>query len=108
MRTIMADKPDPTAKGPGIKIAPGSSEQAPFIYFDGAATYGVSNGAIQIELAANTIMPEGTGTRTDVLITAHLRCSPAAAMGLRDAISRALEMTGLEQTIQPIPHSKPN
>ena len=30
-------------------------------------TYGVNNGAIQIELAANTIMPEGTGTRTDVL-----------------------------------------
>jgi hypothetical protein len=52
-------------KGPGIKIAPGSSELAPFIYCDGVATYGVNNGVIQLELASNTIMPEGTGTRTD-------------------------------------------
>jgi hypothetical protein len=90
----------------GIKIAVGSSEQAPFIYFDGAATYGVNNGAIQIELAANTIMPEGTGTRTDVLITAHLRCSPSAAIGLRDAITRALEMSATaDQKIEPIPQS---
>jgi hypothetical protein len=29
--------------------------------------YGVNNGAIQMELAANTIMPEGIGTKTDVL-----------------------------------------
>jgi hypothetical protein len=79
----------------GIKIAAGSSEQAPFIYCDGVVTYGVNNGAIQLELGANTIMPEGLGTRTDVLVTAHLRCSPAAAMGLRDAIDKALAMLQL-------------
>ncbi len=64
MRAIMIDNRSPITKSPGIKIALGSSEQAPFIYFDGVATYGVNNGAIQMELAANTIMPEGTGTRT--------------------------------------------
>ena len=89
----------------GIKIASGSSEQAPFIYLDGVATYGVNGGVVQLELAANTIMPEGGGTRTDVLITAHLRCSPSAAIGLRAAINRALEMTGVDQKIEPIPHS---
>ncbi len=98
----MTDDPNPTAKRPGIKIAPGSSELAPFIYFDGPATYGVSGGIIQIELAANTVVPEGAGTRTDVVITAHLRCNPMAARGLRDAIDRALGMTGMEQqTIEP-------
>jgi hypothetical protein len=92
-------------KGPGIKIAPGSSERAPFIYCDGVVTFGVSSGVIQLELASNTIVPESTGTRTDVLITAHLRCSPSAAIGLRDAITRALEMTAVDQTIEPVPHS---
>jgi hypothetical protein len=104
----MTDKPSPAAKGPGIKIAPGSSERAQFIYFDGPATFGTSGGVIQIELAANTIMPEGAGTRTDVVITAHLRCSPGAARALKDAIDRALEMTSIELAIQPVPHSKPN
>jgi hypothetical protein len=104
----MTDAPDRPVEPPGIKIAPGSSEQAPFVYCDGVATFGVNNGAIQLELAANTIVPEGTGTRTDVMITAHLRCSFAAAMRLRDTITRALRMTGLEQAVEPIPHSKPN
>lgn len=105
-RIIFADEPRP--KGPGIKIAPGSSEFAPFIYCDGVSTFGLNNGVIQLELAANISVPEGTGTRTDVLITAHLRCSPAAATGIRDAISRALEMSTTDQSIQSVTHSKPN
>lgn len=99
----MADKPNPT--GPGLKVAPGSSELAPFIYCDGVALFGVSGGVVQLELATNTIMPEGTGTRTDILITAHLRCSPSAAIGIRDAINRALEMSATEQPIESVPHS---
>src|SRR5450755_3626958 len=102
----MANETDP--KGPGLKIAAGSSESAPFVYCDGVATYGVNGGIIQLELASNTIIPDGTGTRTDVLITAHLRCSPSAAMGLRDAITLALEMTATNQAIEPVPHSKPH
>jgi hypothetical protein len=98
---IMADEPG--SKGLGIKIAPGSSEIAPFVYCDGVATFGTMNGVIQLELAANTIMPEGMGTRTDVFITAHLRCSASAAAGIREAITRALEMTTTEQV-----HSKPH
>jgi hypothetical protein len=100
----MADETSP--KPPAIKIAPGSSELAPFIYCDGVATYGVSGGVIQLELATNTVMPEGAGTRTDVLITAHLRCSPNAAVQLRDSITRALEISATEQPIKPVPHSK--
>lgn len=102
----MANEPDP--KAPGIKIAPGSSEMAPFIYCDGVATYGTNGGVIQLELASNTIVPDGAGTRTDVLITAHLRCSPSAAVGIRDAITRALEMSAMNEAIEPVPHSKPH
>jgi hypothetical protein len=78
-----------------ITIAPGSSEQAPFIFFDGVAAFGVTHGVIQFELGANIIVPVGTDTRTDVLITAHLRCSPAAAMGLRQAIDKVLQVVDL-------------
>jgi hypothetical protein len=91
-------------KRPRVKIATGSSEQAPFVYFDGVATYGMRAGVVQLELAADTIMPESPGIRTDVLITAHLRCSPGAALSLRDTINRVLEMTGTDQTIRPFPN----
>jgi hypothetical protein len=88
----MADDPRAPPKGPGITVATGTSELAPFIYMDGVVTFGVNNGTIQLELAANTLLPEGAGVRTDVVVTAHLRCSPAAAMGLREAIDKVLEM----------------
>jgi hypothetical protein len=95
-------------KGPGTKIAPGSSELAPFIYCDGVVAFGAASGIIQLELASNTIVPEGSGTRTDVLITAHLRCSPAAAAKIRDAITSLLEIKATDQAIQSVPHSKPH
>ena len=101
----MSDEP----KTGSIKVVPSSSEQAPFIYFDGVVTYGFNAGAIQLELAANTLMPDGAAVRTDVVITAHLRCSRGAAMSLRNAIDKALAMPGLQQAIEPMaPSSKPN
>ena len=69
MGTIMADNTNPIPEGPGVRVAPGTSELAPFVYFDGVATFGIHNGAIQIELAANTILPEGKGVKIDVMIT---------------------------------------
>jgi hypothetical protein len=112
MGTIMADDTSEVPEVPGIKVAPGSSERAPFIYCDGVALYGVNNGAIQLELAANTLMPEGKGkgVRVAVLVTAHLRCSPTAAIGLRDAINKTLAMLeqGQSQAAAHMPGSKPN
>jgi hypothetical protein len=96
----------PDAKPGGFKVVEGSSDRAPFIYFDGSVTHGVNAGAIQIELAANAIVPEGQAVRTDVLIVAHLRCSPNAAISLRDSIDKALEMlklagTGISEIAKP-------
>jgi hypothetical protein len=95
---------------PGVRIAPGSSESAPFIYFDGVPTFGIRNGAIQIELAANTILPDGKGVKIEVVMTAHLRCSPAAASSLRETIDKALALLQQEQqqVADPAQGSKPN
>jgi len=71
---VKAPTDGPTALG---------AEYAPFVYFDGVTSYGVNFGAIQIELAANIIVVVGTGTRTDVVTTAHLRCSPMPLLALR-------------------------
>jgi hypothetical protein len=83
---------------PGITVT--GNERAPFIYLDGVATFGTQAGAIQIELAARTILPTPDGaTKNEFVVTAHLRCSPAAAMQLRDAIDKSLAMVqqALEQ-----------
>ena len=108
--TIMADSSDSVVETPGVTIAPGSSESAPFIYFDGVPTFGTRNGAIQIELAANTILPDGKGVKIDVVMTAHLRCSPAAAGSLRKTIDKALALLQQEQQqfAESAQGSKPN
>jgi hypothetical protein len=86
-----------------MRVAAGSSERAPFVYFDGVATFGNNGGVIQIELAATTIVPEDRNTRIELLVTAHLRCSVDAARSLRDSIDRALQQVG-----QVAPGIKPN
>src|SRR3954447_25938374 len=104
----MADPETPvTSQGPVI-ISTSSSERAPIIYFDGASCFGHHNGAIQIELAANLLMPVGAAVRVDVVQTAHLRCSVAAALALREALDKALAMyqQGRQQPTEEIPAVK--
>jgi len=80
-----------TISEPTIGLTSVGSEHAPFIYFDGVMAFGHNHGAIQIELAANTLLPTEDGkARTEVLVTAHLRCSPNAARDLRNSIDNAL------------------
>ncbi len=88
----MADPEMPANSQGPVTISTSSSERAPIIYFDGASCFGHHNGAIQIELAANLLMPLGAAVRVDVIQTAHLRCTPAAALALREALDKALAM----------------
>lgn len=88
----MADPETPSTAQGSVTISTSSSERAPIIYFDGASCFGHHNGAIQIELAANLLMPVGAAVRVDVVQTAHLRCSVAAALALREALDKALVM----------------
>jgi hypothetical protein len=97
----------PTNQGP-VTISNSSAERAPIIYFDGASCFGHHNGAIQIELAANLLMPVGAAVRVDLVQTAHLRCSVAAALALREALDKALAMytQGQQQLAEAIPTVK--
>jgi hypothetical protein len=104
----MADPETPASSQGPVIISNSSSERAPIIYFDGASCFGHHNGAIQIELAANLLMPVGAAVRVDVVQTAHLRCSPAAALALREALDKALAMLklGQQQPEEAIPAMK--
>ena len=102
----MAD-PETSSAG-GVTISTGSAERAPFIYFDGVSCFGHHNGAIQLELAANLLLPVGPGVRVDVIQTAHLRCSLAAALALREALDKSIAMMqqGQTQPVEVIPDVK--
>jgi hypothetical protein len=69
---------------------------APVLYFDIVSAYGTMHGIIEAELATRVLLPKTDGT-TDVkfLSSGRLRCSPTAALQLRNALDAALKM--LEQ-----------
>jgi hypothetical protein len=92
----MSDDTDQAAAQAAADLA-NSTAGAPFIYFDSAPTYGVAAGAIQIELTAGTIIPAGEKPKTVQVMTAHLRCSPAAALHLKSAIEEALKLFQQQQ-----------
>ena len=76
-------------------------DNVPFIYFDRAPTFGILNGAVQIEVAADVLYPIPKGVDVRTTLTAHLRCSPAGAMALMDAIKGALDMLQQPQANPP-------
>lgn len=81
---------------------------APFIYFDQVPSYGTMLGAIEITLTARAISPHPTGAYADAVVVAHLRCSPAAAAALSDALTKALEMLPTPVQDTPPPSSAIN
>lgn len=88
----MSDKSNlATPKGFGITVSNLGAESAPFIYFDGVMTFGIHQGVVQIELAANVLNLDGKGgVRNEVVVTAHLRCSLDAARNLQQELGNAL------------------
>jgi hypothetical protein len=74
-------------------------DTAPFVYFDLSPTHGIFSGSIQIELAARILnaVPDGS-VEIKFITTGRLRCSPTAALNLRNAIDASLKM--LEQPQQ--------
>ena len=104
----MADAPPISAQQNTPPIT--NSGTAPFIYFDAALAYGVLAGAIQIEIASRVLTPREGTTAVDVqfVCTGHIRCSPAAAVHLRDALTKTLEMLNQPQEVQPVAASRLN
>lgn len=90
----MADQE--TRNPPAALVYEDTGAMAPVVYFDIVAAYGTMNGSIEAELATRVLLPRTDGT-TDVkfLSSGRLRCSPSAALQLRNALDAALKM--LEQ-----------
>ena len=84
-------KPTPLVQSHGGDVAP-------FIYFDGAVAFGVIGVNVQIELAANVVVPVSANGKSEVrtrsIVVAHLRGSHAVMAQLADAIEKALMLTG--------------
>ena len=72
------------------------SDAAPIIYCDGIVAAGMLGGVVQLELAANCLIPTDLNNdkppRNRVLITGHIRLSAQAAMALRTAIDNLLRV----------------
>ena len=90
----MADQE--TRNPPAALVYEDTGAMAPVVYFDIVAAYGTMHGGIEAELATRILLPRTDGT-TDVkfLSSGRLRCSPTAALQLRNALDAALKM--LEQ-----------
>lgn len=91
MTELSAPTFEPSVSKSGIAVT--GNQTAPFIVWDGVATFGLRDGIVQVEVAAGTIVPTADGgTRTEFIITGHLRCSIEAAIALKTAIDQALLM----------------
>jgi|ERR1700692_3060208 hypothetical protein len=74
-------------------------DTAPIVYFDIVPAHGVMGGDIQIELACRILNAVSDGNVEIKFVTScRLRCSPTAALNLRNAIDASLKM--LEQPQQ--------
>ena len=71
---------------------------APVVYFDIAPAHGIMGGIIQIELASRILnaMSDG-GVDIKFITTGRLRCSPTAALNLRNALDASLKMLEQQQ-----------
>jgi hypothetical protein len=99
---------DPKPTEPPEAPAYENVSTAPYVSFDRVAAHGVMNGSIQMELASRILipLPDG-GVEIKFATSGRLRCSPAAAVQLRDAINAVLKMH--EETLQaPANNSKLN
>jgi hypothetical protein len=84
----MADNPAPLPAQQPFQITVAGSAAAPFLYFDAVATLGHFSGIMQIELVAQTVVPDGPNTKTELVAVAHLRCTFAGMAALKDAIQK--------------------
>jgi hypothetical protein len=86
----MADNPE-TRPHEGAIIPVSDVPHAPFIFYEGAAALGFTNGVVNLTLSANrTLIGADGATVNDQVVTAYLRGNILAAISLRDAIDKAL------------------
>ena len=79
------------AVAPAVQIS--GSDAAPDIYFDTVVAFGLVNGIVQLELCTQHLIPvpNEPQPRGKLVVRAHMRCSPNAAMDLLNTLTKALE-----------------
>jgi hypothetical protein len=96
----MTEKPT-SAKSAEAFVPIQNLPSAPIIFFEFCPTLGNNNGLINVMLAAGLVAPtDGPGTETVPVAVAHLRCTTAAAVQLREALGKALQMGAVFETPQ--------
>jgi hypothetical protein len=91
-----ASVPTPVEAIPSVNggVSAIASAHAPFLYFEGAPTFGHLNGIIRVTLEATRDLPTGqhpsATVGTDRVLVAHLRGNIQAFLALRAAIDGAL------------------
>jgi hypothetical protein len=87
---IMTENPDTRPKE-GAIIAVSDIPHAPFIFYEVAPAFGVTNGVVNITLSANrTRIGTDGNVLNDQVVVAYLRGNIPAALSLRQAIDSAL------------------
>jgi hypothetical protein len=87
----MADTPAKPAVPDQTALLVQDLPHAPIIYFEGAPSFGINNGIINVTLAVARHLPDGQGgVAQDVIAIAYLRCNLPAAMELRKALDDAI------------------
>jgi hypothetical protein len=85
----MADDPHTRPKE-GAVIPVSDVPHAPFIFYEAAPAFGVTNGVVNITLSAHRVWAEADGIKGEQVVTAYLRGNIQAAISLRDAINKVL------------------
>ncbi len=86
----MVDDPVHPGNVASTKATVSDPGNAPFIYFEGVASFGYNGGVVNLTLAtARHLMTDGTAA-SDLIAVAHLRCNIAAATELRNTLDQAL------------------
>ena len=96
----MADDPDPHPKEGAIPLS--DTPHAPFIFYEMAPAFGVTNGVINITLSAHrtSVGKDGVVINEQVVV-AYLRGNVPAALGLRQALDKALLLAAPTQEGKP-------
>jgi hypothetical protein len=81
-----------TANGPNVApLDLAASAQAPIIFFENAATYGMHNAIVCITLETSRLLSVEPGpVHMDRVVVAHLRMSVKAANSLKSAVEKVL------------------
>jgi hypothetical protein len=84
------DKPDKPEQVAPAKITITDTGLAPYVFFEGAPTFGFVNGIVNVTLAASRHLMKDGAPASDFVVVANLRCTAVAALDLRNALDNAL------------------